>query len=883
MSIIQISKIQVRTGNLIDLPQLSAGEFGWADDERRLFIGNDSNRVGDPDPNNTEILTKYSPIELSGNVTIANVEALHIGGGNNGYFLQTNGNGTLVWSAIPGGSTSNIAGSTGQIQFNTAGGFDASSDLTFDAANSTLDVNGHIKSANLTVNTNSEFSNGIFTGNLLVSNTDQNTFVVFADANSIVSIGSGQIFANRVNSNQANIATNLISNTITANFWIRASTTLLVNDGSNSNIAGNLIVGNNNVWANSDGIALTGNLTAQGYISGESVTANSITINTSANINGVNLDNSTVTAANFTANTGVFTGNGSGLSALNASNLSSGTIPSARLSGSYSIEVDDATTAGTVTTNAQPNITSVGTLTSLSVGDITSTGNLSVQNIIAANGANVIGALGVVGSGNISANLTVGGNIVASGATFGNTVTATTFVGNVTTPTIIEGNSNVLIYANGKIGITSYGQTDVLSIQSDGTSANSTFANNVIVVGNLTAGSLHGPLSNGTSNITVANDANIVLTVGGNNIANFTATTANVFGNLSVSSHVIAPNFVGSLANGNSSVNIPAINGNVNISAIGTPNVVVVTDAGATVNGLLTSNGNIVGDNIDGGNLVTANFFSGVLTTAAQPNITSVGTLANLEIANFITVGGNIDGNIIIAANGLYGQLQTANQSIITQIGQLGNLTVGNGFTISELYANGDLLTTNAVVSGSLTVGGNVLITNLNLASGFTATGNVTADYFIGNGSQLTGLNGPLFRAVNSVAQSLTSGTTSLIYAATTDNIGTYYNTVDGRFTPLVAGYYQINVSLLPELVSGVASGSFSVALYKNGSIIAQGPTVAITPSWGLLGYSNLSTLLYLDGVSDYISIGVISSVISGTWQSTVSVLNYFQAAWIRE
>lgn len=80
MAIIQISKIQVRTGNVADLPQLSAGEFGWADDERRLFIGNDANRVGDPDPNNTEILTKYSPIELNGNVTIANVANFSLGG-----------------------------------------------------------------------------------------------------------------------------------------------------------------------------------------------------------------------------------------------------------------------------------------------------------------------------------------------------------------------------------------------------------------------------------------------------------------------------------------------------------------------------------------------------------------------------------------------------------------------------------------------------------------------------------------------------------------------------------------------------------------------------------------------------------------------------------
>jgi len=64
-----------------------------------------------------------------------------------------------------------------------------------------------------------------------------------------------------------------------------------------------------------------------------------------------------------------FNGSGAGLTDLNGSNISSGTIPSARLSGSYSISVTgsagSATTAGTVTTAAQPNITSLGTLTSL--------------------------------------------------------------------------------------------------------------------------------------------------------------------------------------------------------------------------------------------------------------------------------------------------------------------------------------------------------------------------------------------------------------------------------------------------------------------------------------------------------------------------------------
>ena len=45
MAIIQISKIQQRAGNLVDLPQLDNAEFGWAADENRLFIGRTGNTV----------------------------------------------------------------------------------------------------------------------------------------------------------------------------------------------------------------------------------------------------------------------------------------------------------------------------------------------------------------------------------------------------------------------------------------------------------------------------------------------------------------------------------------------------------------------------------------------------------------------------------------------------------------------------------------------------------------------------------------------------------------------------------------------------------------------------------------------------------------------
>jgi hypothetical protein len=55
--------------------------------------------------------------------------------------------------------------------------------------------------------------------------------------------------------------------------------------------------------------------------------------------------------------------------------------------------------------------------------------------------------------------------------------------------------------------------------------------------------------------------------------------------------------------------------------------------------------GNITADNLSGANLVSANYFTGTLTTAAQPNITSVGSLTSLTVVNdFSGNTGNFSG-----------------------------------------------------------------------------------------------------------------------------------------------------------------------------------------------------------------------------------------------
>lgn len=151
MAIVQISKIIHRTGSYADLPQLDAGEIGFATDEQRVFIGNDPTivpPVGVGATTQTEILTDASPLDFSridgasnsvmnmaniqtGDIIVANYVSslsgyawenwkgnlltgstgnanvklnlgpaanLKLSGGVNGFVLQTDGTGNLTWT-----------------------------------------------------------------------------------------------------------------------------------------------------------------------------------------------------------------------------------------------------------------------------------------------------------------------------------------------------------------------------------------------------------------------------------------------------------------------------------------------------------------------------------------------------------------------------------------------------------------------------------------------------------------------------------------------------------------------------------------------------------------------------------------------------------------
>ena len=90
--------------------------------------------------NNNGAFAGIPNVTWNGNsLNLGNVAALSIGGGLNGYFLQTDGAGVLSWAAGGGGGgNGSPGGANAQIQFNDAGTFGGDTGLTYNKTTDTM-------------------------------------------------------------------------------------------------------------------------------------------------------------------------------------------------------------------------------------------------------------------------------------------------------------------------------------------------------------------------------------------------------------------------------------------------------------------------------------------------------------------------------------------------------------------------------------------------------------------------------------------------------------------------------------------------------------------------------------------------------------------------
>ena len=107
--------------------------------------------------------------------------------GTNGQVLTTNGSGTLSWATASGGGTP--AGNTGEIQFNNAGAFGATSGLFWDNTNGRLGV-GLNTGLTYEITASSDNANGILVQNTAASSaTAGSNVVVMSNDNAAIVTG----------------------------------------------------------------------------------------------------------------------------------------------------------------------------------------------------------------------------------------------------------------------------------------------------------------------------------------------------------------------------------------------------------------------------------------------------------------------------------------------------------------------------------------------------------------------------------------------------------------------------------------------------------------------------------------------------------------------
>ncbi len=371
-----------------------------------------------------------------------------------------------------------------------------------------------------------------------------------------------------------------------------------------------------------------------------------------------------------------------------AYSVSGSNVSGAVANATYAVSAgsaDSATTAGTVTTNAQPNITSVGTLTALTVS-----GNVS-GNYILGNGSQLTGLPEQYGNANVAAYLpTYTGNLAAN---------------NITITGVSTGNAA--------------GLSAVTGANVSGTVANATYADTANIAYSVSGSNVSGTVANATYAVSAgsADSATTAGTVTTNAQPNITSvgtlTSLTVTGNIS-------GDYI--LGNGSQLTGLPEQYGNANVAAY-----------------LPTYTGNLTANNITLTGVYTGN--AAALTNLPGANV--LGTVANATNADTANVaysvsGSNVSGTVAnatfatsAASATTAGTVTTNAQPNITSVGSLSSLTVSGNTTAANVAA-GNIALTGTVAAASGSFSGNVAMGGFeitNLASPTTANSAATKQY----------------------------------------------------------------------------------------------------------------------------------------------------------
>jgi len=341
---------------------------------------------------------------------------------------------------------------------------------------------------------------------------------------------------------------------------------------------------------------------------------------------------------------------------------------------------------------------------------------------------------------------------------------------------------------------------------------------------------------------------------------------------------------ISNIVNGTSNVRIGSANANVTVGVNGTANIAVFSNTGVSVTGNIRTSGQITATGNVYGNAIVGTYLYGDGSNIS--NISGGGNYSNTNAAAYLQVltsnvstTGNITGSYILGngrnLTGLpltYGNANVANflpvftgNILSSNMTATGNVHAGNIKTVGIVSATGNITTDGYFIgnfvgniSGNLVVPGSntQVLYNDNGNAGASAglifnsasnilsvTGNVYGNYFLGNGSQLTGL--PVTYGNANVAAYLPTYTGNITAGniSTTGNITASYILGNGsQLTGIAATGINANALTGSTLSSNVTTSSLtSVGTLANlsvtGNVVASG-VVTSTGTFRLPSYT---------------------------------------------
>jgi hypothetical protein len=437
----------------------------------------------------------------------------------------------------------------------------------------------------------------------------------------------------------------------------------------------------------------------------------------------------------------------------------------------------------------------VATISTLDPGDIGI--NLSDGKMFVTDGITVyeIGA-------NLSGNSTIGGNITVGNSTVNTFITSS----NLTTTDILAETLEI---------------TDIAIINT-----------NSITVGNSSVNTIITSLSINTANITIQNNSTYGLL------------THSASGNSIVSQANIKLT-----ANGSS------------LFTIGTES----TSVGGSSPALVINTGDTTGSGTTG-NITIApgkgvRFTSGFSTIrGGEQTNTSSGAAGSVRIFGGNHSGGGDGGSLIVGGSITITGGSITNASATSTTKTPGSITINGGYSINTSGLSAPSITIGTVNPhskieiGSAASGNTILYANGSLGSaGQVLTSNGSTAYWSGFNT------GPAFSAYpdSAVTQTITSGSQQKVLFQL-EEYDTNSNFASSRFTPTVAGYYQLNAVV--RMSGTMGTGESMLVIWKNGSEHKRGWNASGTEVGASFFAMGVSTMFYANGTGDYFEVYIQQS-----------------------